>query len=523
MRLLPVFLLWSCDGSSSVLDEVPASTDDDTATGPTDPTDPTHTTPPADCAQITSATSEQGVQAMEQRITVALDRQGDVWATCTAAAEPEELHLVESSGTSDGHTLVLRGLLANVDYTCEVHSACGGPSEPVAFTTGIPEGVPQLSATTNPSATMSGVYTLFNTQNGCGNSAVAWVMIADPDGRIRWTYPVGTDLVTDLDATLIDANTIHIGGGWGTFSVGQSNRGIFRTIELSGQVLVERQLPDFGLGFNHHSEPLADGSYLTLTGSTDSEGNHDWIGVGVEQWSPEDGVIWTWDSQHLVDVGFLDEPSVFDFFPTYHANAVEFVTDPLGEAMWISNFGTEQLWRIDRASGELTHVFGHDGQFRLRDVAGNPLPDAEYPWVQHGPDYTSDGRVLVYDNGSGRPGGSYSRVAEYQLDLQADDATLLWSWTEPGWSDPIIGDADYLPNGNVLVTQGYAKCLFQTNNDVSEVVELTPPDTVVWRLTWPSDSHAVYRSQRYDGCAVFGNARYCPAVADRIAELSSGR
>jgi hypothetical protein len=127
----------------------------------------------------------------------------------------------------------------------------------------------------------------------------------------------------------------------------------------------------------------------------------------------------------------------------------------------------------------------------------------------------------VYDNGTDRPGGSYSRVAEYELDLDAREATLLWSWTEPGWYDPIVGDADWLPNGHVLVTQGFNRCLDFFGDDVSELVELQPPDTVVWRMTWPTRDHTVYRSERYDGCAVFANARYCPAVADRIAALEA--
>ena len=71
----------------------------------------------------------------------------------------------------------------------------------------------------------------------------------------------------------------------------------------------------------------------------------------------------------------------------------------------------------------------------------------------------------------------------------------------------------------MLVTQGFNRCLDFFGNDVSEIVEIEPPDTVVWRMAWPTRDYTVYRSERYDGCAVFANARYCPAVADRIAEL----
>ena len=111
------------------------------------------------------------------------------------------------------------------------------------------------------------------------------------------------------------------------------------------------------------------------------------------------------------------------------------------------------------------------------------------------------------------------RVSEYQLDLDTREATLLWSWTEPGWYEPVIGDADYLPNGNVLVTRGHVWC-YEFTPGHSALIELEPgTDRVVWRLDYDTQSNGIFRSERYDGCEIFSNAKYCPAVAARIAEL----
>ena len=522
MRTLLSLPLWivACSGDQSGTVTGPTGPTDPThpTTDPTQPTNPTAPTPPEICPNVEGVSTARGGHELEGELTVSLDGPGNVWVVCQADDDPDEAHLLESESLADAHTFTLRGLLPQTAYSCEAGVPCGESRAETRFTSGaVSPELPVFAATHEQPGQMGGAYTLLNTQQGCGSDTV-WVAIVDPDGRYRWAYPVADDIVVDIDATLIDSETLHVGGGWGIFSFGASNRGVFRTIDLSGQVILERDEPDYGLGFNHHSEPLPDGSYLTLTGNRDTDGDDTWNGNAIELWHPDDGLLWTWDSQGLVDSGFLSPPSPFDSLP-YHANAVSLVTDSRGEAAWVSIYGREEIWRIDRSTGDLDLVFGPGGDFALFDPQGDPLPDSEFPWVQHGPDYTDDGRVLVYDNGNNRPGGEYSRVAEYQLDLAAQEAVLLWSWTEPGWHNPIVGDADYLPNGNVLVTQGFNACFDPFGNDVSELVEIAPPDEVVWRLTWPSRAHVTYRSERYDGCDVFHNARYCPEIASRISEL----
>ncbi len=502
----------------------PTETDGGTTDTGTPGTDGTTDTGEEACDPVTGFTARLGAQILEARFTVDVGGPEDVFVACTSAEEPLEKHLVESSGPATSHELVLRGLLANTTYTCVARSMCGteAPTLSAEVTTGRPADVPILTATHTPGEAMSGAYTMFNQQGGCGPNSMMYLGIVDPDARLRWLYEVGDHLVLDVDFQLMDPNTVHLGGGWGVFDEDQGNLGVFRDVDLSGNTLLERTEPDYGLGFNHHSEALADGTYLTITGDIDTNGVREWNGAAVELWHPTNGVVWSWNSNALALAGEVDPPTIIDelLLPSpYHPNASTLITDTLGDALWLSIYGYQELWRIDRATGERTHVFGQGGDFTLVDPAGDPLPDSEYTWVQHGIDYKPDGHVLAYDNGVGRPGGSYSRVVEYQLDLSTNRATRLWDWTEPGWYDTVVGDADYLPNGNVLVTQGFSRCVEIIANDVSEIVELRPPDTVVSRITWPSSSWGVYRSERYDGCAVFANARYCDAVATRWTEL----
>ncbi len=46
-----------------------------------------------------------------------------------------------------------------------------------------------------------------------------------------------------------------------------------------------------------------------------------------------------------------------------------------------------------------------------------------------------------------------------------------------------------------------------------------PLSDVLWRLDWPDLDHGGTRAERYDGCQVFQNAAYCPAVRDRVEGL----
>lgn len=511
MRVI-VLLMAACRPGEGLLGPIPAPPTTE-APAPAEIPDPD----PSCDVDVIDAVAVRGGTPLEIRIDATLAAPDVAWTSCGSTDVADDLLLVESSTVASDQVFRVRGLLPGTTYDCTVRTGCGGAAKVVRIGTPTLEGLPTFAAVSSgvgPSAP----YTLFNTQQGAFSWRMAWVLVTDRDGGVRWAYPVGDQLIADIDATLFDVDAVHVGGGWGTLDAQQPNRGVFRTLNLSGEVLLERSAPDFGLGFNHHSQPLADGSYLSLTGDRNTSGNRSFDGVGIELWHPTAGLRWAWSSQQLFDDGVEPPPDPGDPTP-FHANSVRLVTDALGDAAWVSLYGARAIWRVDRATGARTHVFGPDGDFTLVDDTGARLDDAEWPFVQHDPDYADDGRVLLYDNGQGRPGGSYSRVAEYHLDLVNREATLLWAWTEPGWYDPIVGDADYLDNGHVLITKGHS-IEWSGAGDVSELVELAPPDEVVWRLTWSSPAFITFRAQRIDGCESFPNARYCDAVARRYAALT---
>lgn len=491
--------------------------DRDPGTDPTSGTTsgtPTGTVQPLGCLAAASVSDQ--TLPLDKLVSIELEQRADAWVICTNDADPTDQLLAESPNAT-AHDLHVYGLAANATYTCTVGATCDGSAELSVTTDPILDHT-GWTVETGPGE-MSGVYTLFNDQPSC-TGGLQRLFVIDPDGNTRWSYPVGAEYVLDIDAMVVDGEFVHMGGGWGTFLPNQPNRGVVRQVDWSGNVLLERDTPAFGVGFNHHSEVLPSGEILSLTTSEDTDGVTDWYGVAIEQWDPvTQSVTWSWDSQGAHDDGTLPTPTTIS---PYHANSVTLHTDSWGDAAYASLYYGRMIWRIDRTTGDLTHQFGLGGDFTLVDPAGNPLPDAEYAYVQHDPEYTDDGRVLLYDNGDGRPGGSYSRVSEYHLDLDTLQATLNWTWTEPNWFDPIVGDADYLDNGNVLVAHGYHWC-FSFSGDTSGVIEIDPAtDEVVWRMDHVGGLTSLFRAERYGGCDLFANGKYCPAVADRIAELSGG-
>jgi hypothetical protein len=456
----------------------------------------------------------------DKRMTIELKEAAGLWAACAMDGDEREIILVESLEPATTHELKLLGLAAGETYTCTVTVDTGEVLEVPVEVKLIPTA-PLFTVERDTSLPFQGAWTLFNDADGCFSGSRAHAIVVDPEGRHRWVYEVGSNYVVDLDIMLTPEGNVHIGGGWGILDTSQPNRGVFRDVDFEGNILLEREEPDFGIGWNHHSEAMEDGTYMSLTTHVLDDGNDAWYGVAIERWHPTDGVRWSWDTTDMLNQGQLwFIPG--DYAP-YHANSVTWATDTAGDALYVSLYSAKQIWRIDRNTGLRTWTLGAGGDFTLVDTEGDALADQEWFYVQHDPEYTADGRVLVYDNGYERPGTDYSRLAEYQLDTDKMEATLLWTWTEDNWSNPVIGDADYLANGHVLATRGFMRCWSPNSSDVSQLNEVDPvTGKVAWRMSWPNNDRAVFRSERYNGCDMFANnTRFCPAAKDRLNELTA--
>jgi arylsulfate sulfotransferase len=150
-----------------------------------------------------------------------------------------------------------------------------------------------------------------------------------------------------------------------------------------------------------------------------------------------------------------------------HANAV--IYDEQRDAVIVSVRHTDQVIALD-------HLDDAGPQSSVRWILGAGADalalTGDPPLHQHAVELQDDGTILLYDNGNDRPGTSpgdvdaptYSRAVLFEIDDNAQDPTewsALQLW-EHRMSDldgsalyaHFLGDADRLPNGNVLINHG---------------------------------------------------------------------
>ena len=172
--------------------------------------------------------------------------------------------------------------------------------------------------------------------------------------------------------------------------------------------------------------------------------------------------------------GYVYGPGTADWT---HSNSVFF--DPSRNTVVVSM--RHQDWVIgyryaaDAAgpAGQLLWRFGPEGDFALDGV------DAAWPYHQHAARLSPDGRLMLFDNGTTRPGTNdfvlerlpTSRAVEFSLSATGPratwKATQLWqhgegevreldatTGAEVPWYAPVVGDAVRTADDTVLITEG---------------------------------------------------------------------
>jgi len=433
---------------------------------------------------------------LAKTLAVTLDDPAEVALSCMRDDDDREVHELTSSGISGQHELALYGLRADTTYTCAVSTSDGEASFALE-TAPLPDWAPDW--------TLSGEtegYTLFNHLLAGLDATDQKLLLVDPAGDVRWYYVLPEQVAGDVDSRYLGDGTFLYGGGYGARP---------RRIDLTGETVWRGKSPHLGRTHHHHGEALDDGRVMSLVSidNTAPEEAEAWTGFAVEVIDPEtDTLDWSWNSQALVDAGQLHVPGS-DRDP-YHANTAWWTEDDEGDALYVSLRDVDAWVRLDRSDGTLSWWLGAGGDFELLDRDGEPADDADWFYFQHAPELTGD-TLVVYDNGFGRPGGGYSRVVMYRVDVPGRTVQVLWDWTEDHWKEPVWGDADLLESGRVLVARGHCwGCNGADEANRSALIELDPRTSeVTWRLDFTGESDGLYRAQRIDGCELFDNARWC--------------
>ena len=463
---------------------------------------------PTDAPTILSATVVH-VSTSQAEIATELSAPTPMVAACVRRYQPDEVHLVDGTGQTSV-TFRFAGLLASTDYDCSLASLLpGGSPVAVSFRTPTPEGeLASADAIFQEDRPMTGSYTLMNVKPECfGERATNYLTILDADGENRWRYDLPAGMNIGVEVTADGPNRFLWGGG-------QSNAGAPAVVDLFDGPVWSLAFPGSeDVIFHHDARRIADHRVLSVEESDDPG----WAAFRLRLSDDGGTTSWTWDANDDgVASGFLEQESA-DGDP-HHLNWADVVDTPEGLVAYGSLCYAYQVIAIDVATGTGKWKFGPGGDFALIDENGAPLPDDEYPQCQHG--LQVDGtHLLVYDNGFDR---GFTRVVEYTLDTDAMVAMRTWEWAdESAFWELYHGGADWLTpeHDRVLVAEANNSCGGASDRP-SQIVEVDrTDDTVVHRLVMRDVGHWIYRAHRLDGCAVFANSRYCPAVADRLNAL----
>jgi len=200
----------------------------------------------------------------------------------------------------------------------------------------------------------------------------------------------------------------------------------------------------------------------------------------IQEFTPEGDLIFQWRAWDNFDVRdvHLDDPYGGSFrFP--HMNAIDIDED--GHIL-LSSRHISEVTKINRDTGEIIWRLGgaHSDFTFVNDSLNGPS-------CQHAIRSVGNGRYLLFDNGN-LHSPSVSRGVEYELDLDAMTATLVWEFREtPDVFSHYMANAQRLPNGNTLINWAIGS--------LPKLTEVRPNGTKAFEMNWV-DRYEAYRVWR---------------------------
>jgi hypothetical protein len=187
-----------------------------------------------------------------------------------------------------------------------------------------------------------------------------------------------------------------------------------------------------------------------------------------------------------------------------HFNGVAY--NPELDQIVVSVHAFSEFWIIDHSTttaqaashaggrsgkgGDLLYRWGNPRAYRAGTQADQKLfMQHNAHWIPRG--LPGEGHLLVFNNGNGRPDGTYSSVDELVLPVDSQGRYSstpgkaygpdkpVWSYSAPKKNDfhsSFISGTQRLPNGNTLICSGANGTIF----------EVTPSKEIVWKYVNPS-------------------------------------
>ncbi len=311
----------------------------------------------------------------------------------------------------------------------------------------LPDALPEPElATWVPESTSEAGWVLasLDVDGGSAYSGPFWLVIADRQGRIVWYLDLEYQqsmfprVAADGSHIAFDSYSLLDATGAGAR---------IRRLSLDGQYAEETATPGLGWCWDE----LPDGTLLY----DQSKGTE---ALTLQEIAPDGTQRMVWDcSAWMAPVD--PEP---DHCYTNTVNWVE-ETDSI---LWSTYWG-DYVVEVDRLSGQVLWYAGAlEGGWEISpEEAGLDL--------QHYPNYTPDGSLLISTHVPGEEGEQ--RAREYTLDADTQTLTEIWSYGEgaEGYAK-YSGEAVRLESGHTLLNYGTG----------GEIRELDLTGETVWSLQW---------------------------------------
>lgn len=481
-------------------------------------------------------------------LSAVLDVATDVPAEAQVVVTGPEREFTITSPDEPGTevTIPVVGMRPETTYELSVTATAEGGSEPSeavaeSFTTGpLPADFPKTSVLVSDPARMEPGFTLFDANGtppeGKTTGGTGYIIAVDTEGIPVWYYAYegGASDARQLDdgniLMLVGLDQVRVLDVLGNVVENYAGRAAVEDAESGEKAPLPPGTVNLETDSAHHEVyPLPNGNLAVLSTTllqVPSEGgvcgddteNDDGTytvvdDVVVEFERPSGNIVREVRLSDLIDPaadvekwvcpvntgGLADAiyeiPNLREW---QHANAV--VLDEDRNALIVSNRETDLILAVryeDDENGpanELLWSFGPDGDVELEE--------GDFMYHQHAPQIQENGDIVFFDNGNDRPGhvdDPYSRAVRYEIhDSDPDNvvARQVWEYI-PMVNDEFaysffVGDADVLPNGNVLISSGgYA------SRPIYEVVPADGPEggEIVWLAT-TIDTDGVYRADR---------------------------
>lgn len=309
----------------------------------------------------------------------------------------------------------------------------------------IPNEIPVYQSTID--VTVEGLGPLLLTTEMSADADETVANILTLDGRSVWYWQPGDGV---LPAARYDAAS---GDVYGVVSqIADDGYGYVFRVPVAGGEVQKHELT-----WAHHDALLLDDGVIATLVSTFGEYEGDTVaGDSIVEIDPDGTERTIWDAFDVLAPAPNHAWSITQFpggeKDWTHANGLDY--DPGEGAYYVSLWGTEQVIKVDRATGNTVWIMGGpENEFDFGDDGGfGP---------QHAPDFEG-GRLTLFDNND----ASGSRACDYAVDEDARTATLTWSYApaDPLWA-LVLGDVTARDGGSHLMGWGSSGNIYVTDAD----------------------------------------------------------